>query len=211
MNELYEIAFSSVNLPYTVMLLIIVAYWLLVIIGLMDVEAFDIDLDTDFDMDADLDAGAIPGLGHQVFGFLNIGEVPVMFYVSIIVLSMWVGSVQTNRLLNNDNVWIAIALAVPNLIVALMIAKFVTEPFKWLNIRKEIKNEFEGMVCLVTTSEVTEDFGECEIQQDNVPIKIFARTRGEVLVKGDAAIVIERLKSGDPDVYLVTKHLRENL
>ena len=212
MNELYEIAFSSVNAPYSILLLIIVAYWLLVIIGLLDMNAFDFDLDTDFDadFDVDADAGEIPGLGQQVAGFLNIGEVPVMFYLSIVALSMWVGSVQINRLLENtNNIWIAFALAIPNLVVGLLVAKLVTTPFKWMNVRIDDKNEFEDMSCLVSSLEVTEDHGECEIQQDGTPVKIFARTReGEVLTKGDAAVVVECLKR-DENVYIVKKYERE--
>jgi len=208
MNELMETAFSTVNLPYTVLLLVIVLYWLLVIIGLMDIGAFDFDLDTDFDLEMD-GSGGIPGLGPQMVGFLNVGEVPVMFYLSVVILSMWIGSVETNAWLGNENVWIALALAVPNLIVGLLVAKVATQPLKWLNIRKKETNKFAGMLCVVTTTEVTETFGECEIQIANTPVKIFARTRGgEVLKKGDAAVVVQRLKHDD-NLYVVTKHQRE--
>lgn len=210
MIELYQTAFSAVNLPYTILLLVILAYWMLVIIGLLDIDAFDIDLSTDFDADLDLDApDHIPGLGAQAIGFLNIGEVPVMFYVSLVTLSMWVGSIRANELLGNDNIWIAIALAVPNLIVGLLVAKLLTTPFKWLNIRKDEKNEFEGVQCLVSSMEITDGFGECEIQDAESPIKIFARTAGgEVLHKGDTAEIVQRISPED-NVYLVKKYERE--
>ena len=205
--ELYHQAFSPVNVLYTVLLIVLVGYWLLVIVGLFDVNAFDINLDADFDIDA---PGEIPGLGQQALGFLNIGEIPVMFYVSIVVLSTWVGSMKLNEWLSNSSIWIALALAIPNLIVGLMIAKIVTQPFRWLNLRKETKNEFEGGKCLVSTSEVTETFGECEILDSDAPIKLTARTRGgETLKKGDAATIVARLKR-DKNIYVVTKYKPED-
>ena len=209
MNELLETAFSLVNLPYTVLVLVIVVYWLLVIIGLLDISSFDFDIDADADFDADIDVGHFPGLGHDIAGFLNFGEVPVMFYVSIVVLSMWIGSLEVNRLLGNESIWFALALAIPNLITGLLVAKIVTTPFKWLDAGKEENNEFEGKECLVSSTEVTEGFGECEILDADAPIKIFARTaNGEVLNKGDAAVIVQRLTPRE-NVYLVTKYQRE--
>ena len=211
--ELYHQAFSAVNVAYTVLLIVLVVYWLLVIVGLADIDAFDIDIDADFDADLDVDVdapGHVPGLGQQTLGFLNIGEVPVMFYVSIVALSMWVGSIKINEWLGNSNIWLALVLAVPNLIVGLMVAKAVTQPFRWMNLRKDIKNEFEGRQCLVSTGEVTEKFGECEIVDGDTPIKVFARTRGgETLKKGDAATIVARL-TRDKNIYVVTKYNSED-
>ena len=206
--DLYHAAFSIVNLPYTVLLILLVAYWLFVIVGLVNAEAFDIDLSADFDMDADVPS-EIPGLGHQTLDFLNIGEIPVMFYMSIVAISMWVGSVKVNHWMDNDNIWIALAVAVPNLFVGLMVAKVVTQPFRWLNVRKKELNKFEGMQCLVTTSEVSNEFGECEIREADSPIKIFARTQGaETLKKGDAAVIVSR-QERDGNIYIVKKYQSE--
>ena len=53
--KIYEAAFSSVNLPYTILLIVILVYWCVVIIGLVDIDAFDIDLETDLDVEGDVD------------------------------------------------------------------------------------------------------------------------------------------------------------
>ena len=130
--------------------------------------------------------------------------------MSVVALSMWVGSIKINEWLGNDNIWFALALAVPNLIVGLLVAKAVTQPFRWLNIRKDIQNEFEGRQCLVSTGEVNETFGECEIVDGDTPVTVFARTRGgETLKKGDAATIVARLKR-DKEIYVVTKYKSED-
>lgn len=56
MNNFFDLAISSVNLPLTILLIILVIYWLLTMISGIDFDVdfdVDVDLDTDFDVDAD--------------------------------------------------------------------------------------------------------------------------------------------------------------
>ena len=76
MSDLYNAAFSPVNLPYSILMIFISVYWMLVIIGLLDIDLFDLDLDTDADLDVDGDLGDVGGF--SVLSFLNIGEAPVI-------------------------------------------------------------------------------------------------------------------------------------
>ncbi len=63
MMDLITQAFLPMNLPLTVLLLLMVLYWITVIIGVLDVDLFhihapdsDIDFHTDFDLHTDVDA-----------------------------------------------------------------------------------------------------------------------------------------------------------
>ena len=53
MMELVTAAFLPVNFVLTVLLILVVLYWLMVIIGALDADLFDIDFDTDVDVDVD--------------------------------------------------------------------------------------------------------------------------------------------------------------
>lgn len=55
MNELLNMATSHVNIILTFLLVFTLIYWLLMIIGLVDLESVDLDLDIDSDIDIDVD------------------------------------------------------------------------------------------------------------------------------------------------------------
>ena len=69
MIELISIAFSPLNIVFTVLLILIVLYWITVILGVLDVDLFDIDFDTDVDVDAEVDA-----LPHVIRGVEQSGR-----------------------------------------------------------------------------------------------------------------------------------------
>ena len=49
--DVFEIAFSGVMLPITVLTLLVLAYWSLVIFGIVGLELFDINFDVDYNAD----------------------------------------------------------------------------------------------------------------------------------------------------------------
>ncbi|MGK0413756.1 MAG: hypothetical protein ACJA1B_001964 [Polaribacter sp.] len=53
MNNLIDIIFSPVNITLTILMLILVLYWLVTMVSGVD---FDLDFDVDMDIDADIDA-----------------------------------------------------------------------------------------------------------------------------------------------------------
>ena len=60
MDQLLDAALSAVNIPFTVLFVLVLLYWITVIIGLLDIDSLDVDVhaDADFDFDADLDVDA---------------------------------------------------------------------------------------------------------------------------------------------------------
>ena len=208
MQEFVQAAFSTVNVPYTVLLIMVVAYWSLVMIGLVGVDMFDFDLDLDVDMDADMDIEVGGGLGGGLMswlGFLNIGEVPIMFYASLVVLGMWITSMQVNHWIGNENGWIAVALVVPNFVFSVLFVKLLLEPIKRLKKEQSHSSSLIGKVGVVKSLELTEKFGRCEIPTDTAPLIVNARTEsGEVLQQGDPIVVVKHL--AEEGFHIVTKH-----
>ena len=75
-----EQCFTMPVLPSTILVALLVGYGVLVILGALD---FDL-LDFDVDIDAEADVNAFSSAGFVALKFLNIGEVPVMIWLSIL-------------------------------------------------------------------------------------------------------------------------------
>ncbi len=56
MKELFEFAFSSINIIPTILLIFVALYWLVVLFGMLDMGTIDLDADTDVDVDVHVDA-----------------------------------------------------------------------------------------------------------------------------------------------------------
>ena len=216
MAELYEAAFSGVNVVYSTMLMLICIYWLVVILGVIDFDTLDVDLDVDADADIDGDfGGGTTEGGFSWLAYFNVAEVPIMFYMTIVTLVMWVVSVQVNRWLDAWGVdayrgWIAVGLAVPNLIFALHVAKFLLYPVKRMNRRQPQITRLDGKTCLVTSLEVNGDYGRCEMPKEESSLILEARTRnGEILRQGDPAVIVEHVDEGSANYFVVTKQTWE--
>jgi len=94
-KEIWDQAILYYNLPLTIVLGFIMIYWVLAVLGTIDIEAldidFDIDLDADVDPDFDLDTDATPGDAGFLVGalkFVNAAEVPLMMVLSFLFLFM---------------------------------------------------------------------------------------------------------------------------
>lgn len=205
MRELLDASVSLVNLPYTVLLCLVLVYWSTVILGVLDHHSFDHDLHTD----ADVGMGGAHGGFHSLLHFFNVGEVPVMLIVSVMSICMWGASVWITDFFGITSLVIALLLFVPNFVVSAFVAKFVTAPFRafYRTLEKEAVSHVDvvGRFCQVRTGEVTEAFGQAEValDQEGVPLRINVRVRNEPpLRKGDEAIVLEYLP--EEETYVVT-------
>ena len=192
-----------VNLPYTLLLGATGLYWIIVILGFLDIEVFDIDLDLDLDVDGDLSLGS-------VFGMLNVGSIPFTIWISILILQMWVFSVIANLLLDAilplpDIVRFLLCLVV-FLPLAGVMTKVFTNPLKSaFEGRQSItKKDFVGKECLVTSSQVTPTFGMAELTVDSVPqlIDIRAKDENDEFKKGETALIYSY--NEERDVFYVT-------
>lgn len=202
MNEFLQVIIALINLPFTVLMGSIVIYWLAVIAGLMDLEVFDIQLDTDIDVDLDHTGSFL----QTILGFLNIGEVPVMIVLSILIFSGWCFSVLANHYFNpRMSLIIASAFLIPNLIISVVITNIVTRPLRkmFATLSDDEKHyKILRKSGVITTSEANESFGQMAIQTKGAPVVINVRTQhGLVLKKGDTAKVYSEDK--EKGIYFV--------
>ena len=193
-TEFFKELITLANLPVTIMMGMVVLYWLMVILGVLGMDAIDLDLGMDADLDFDPGLDASPdGMFSEALTFMHMGEVPAMIVGSIVVFFMWILTVLSNHYINSEqNLLFAFLFIVPNLLISLIATKALIWPF--VNIFKsdqtmvETRENMIGLTGAVMTSVVNDKFGQIEIQIDGPPVVINARTQtGEELAKGDNA------------------------
>lgn len=202
MMELIQAAFLSVNLVFTLLLILMVLYWVTVILGVMDVELFNIDVPDS--VDADVDGGGLDvdgsGILRSISHFFYIGEIPIMLILSIAILCMWAMVVMGNHFFNPVNSMLA---AVPvyagSFIASLFVCKVTAMPIKKIydmfNKDCNAPRKVIGRLCTVITSTVSEKLGQVEVKTKGAPIILNVVSEGgHIFHKGDEALVVSQDK-----------------
>ena len=192
--EYFEQCFTMPVLPATVLMMLIVSYGFLVILGALDFELFDFDLD----VDADADIGAFTSVGFVTLKFFNIGEVPVMIWVSIYGLAWWTISLLLLLVFDQTSVDSnATLLVVRNIAASVLLTKFVTAPLaKFFAKPPRFRPEdLIGRECEISTFEATAEFGQAKCQTEAAPlildVKLDVKTSVVKLTKGERAFIVD--------------------
>lgn len=206
MFQFIQECFAAANLPFTIALLIVMGYWLLAIVGGIGFEVFDFDFGADIDGESLSVAGFIKG----VTNFFYLGDIPVVIVGSIFVLLIWVVSMISNHYLNPDfSFWVMLLWLIPNMVLSLLGTKLLLIPIAAIFPKKDhsiTRDDFFGKLGVITTSEVTDQFGQMEIQQNGPPILLNVRCRsGQRLGRGDAAKIIGYRQQDDTFLVELSK------
>lgn len=192
MTDLLHFAFAGANIIPTTLLIFVVAYWLVVIIGIIDIEAFDFDLE--MDMDGDVEIGGLA----SVLSFFNIGEMPFMVFVTFFTLPLWVTTLVFNDLLGFSGFLSGMIIFIPAFLGSLFVAKVLTIPiarfYKKVKQNTEAVEEIIGKICTAKLIIGPERKGQAEIKVNGTSVLIYAKTRNETVEKGETALVIEFVK-----------------
>jgi hypothetical protein len=212
-------AFRPVNLPFTALLGMVTFYWILVGLGALDFHtepAVEVGHDAHLDVHADAahgdvshDAGSgLQGALKGVLQFLNFGNVPTMIVASVMTLSLWTCSMLGNYYFNEGSYLRALVLLVPNLLLTAVITKLATTPlkklFNALNREYDEHKPVVGRTCTILTSEVTDKFGQAQIETSGAPIIIHVRTFGDAtFTKGESALIVK--EDNENNIFTVAK------
>lgn len=203
MIELFQAAILPHQLLLSLLLALVVCYWLLVLMGALDFEA---DLPEDISLDGDAPSGADTSHGHGLSTggawlatgrFLGFSQVPLVVWLSFLVLFLWFGSLMLNEWYNQTgSVQRAALLLLPNLLGSLIVTKLVTLPvaklFKAMGDADSEAEEVIGRIGVVVSTEADASYGQLEITTANVPLLINVRTQPDAapLKRGTPAKVI---------------------
>lgn len=216
MNELVVASLQFPTVVFTIVLGIVLVYWLFVLIGALDIdllgggdvdvsgaakgigdvltggakggaEAFHAGGDVDVDVDGDVDGG---GLWHG----LGLGDVPVTISVSLITLIAWCGALLSMHYVAGTAAWWSVVILVLAVVIALPIAAVLIRPIAPVFAVKEGKSnaDYVGHACTITTGRVDDSFGQATIEDGGTVLIIAVRCdEPGVLARGDKALIID--------------------
>ena len=197
MGSFGDAAFGYPTAIYTALLAVVLGYWLLALVGLVDFEhsGFDVDLD----VQADGDAGEISTLATYVVA-MGLNGVPFSVVVSLIVLvgwtlsclaAMWVLPLVPTTLMN---VVAGTAVLLTSLAVSIIVTARLIRPMRGLFVTHAAMSNASlvGQSCTVLTQSVDEKVGRAEVRQRGagINIRVWARSPN-TLSKGSTARIAD--------------------
>ena len=206
MTEFLNYLIVSYNVWFTAPLAIVFLLALFrLVTGAMDlgdVDA-DVDMDADLDADADVDTDMDTDTGSQgtsfgdVFGFLNVGRVPLMIVLMSLFVTWGIFGLIANALLNipetPNRVWISCIIAffccfLGTRYISIALSKLFPESEKAIS-----DVQLLGLRGRVISGQITTTFGTARVQVPDGPeLTVSCRVEpdGITPVKGDTVILI---------------------
>ena len=163
-----------------------------------DVDAeVDMDADIDADADVDVDTGSQGSAFGDVFGFLNVGRVPLMIVLMSLFVTWGIFGLIANALLNipetPNRVWISCIIAffccfLGTRYISIALSKLFPESEKAIS-----DVQLLGLRGRVISGQITTTFGTARVQVPDGPeLTVSCRVEpdGITPVKGDTVILI---------------------
>ncbi len=211
MVELIQLSFSPINVLFTLLLVIVVMYWLTVILGVLETDLFDIDL-PDMDMETDMDAGVDADLGSGaawgILHWFHVGEMPVTVLLSIFILSLWAIAILGNYYLNPDmRILPALGVFICNIAISSLVVKCVALPlrplyalfYRDLNAPKKVIGS-QGHV--ITTHVTSDEMGQVEVNTKGAPIRLNVRSKNDhTFHEHDQVVIVGKDKKSN--IYFI--------
>jgi hypothetical protein len=195
MKPFYQIVASFPTIFFTVLLIVVVIYWLFTILGVFDISLLDFDIDISADGDIS-SANALTGLMMR-FG---LHGVPVTIIISLIVLFGWLLCYYLVYFLSPlfSTGLLRLLLGLPALIgslyVAVLLTSFVIKPLRpfFHKTQQETIKRVLGQVAIVRSSVVNAQFGEVSLADGGAGLILKARTMGATeFHRGDRVVLLE--------------------
>ena len=202
MKEILELAISPQVLPLTILLVPVALYWVLNMLGAVDLDFLDVDFDTDSD------DGGMGGALQSALKLVNAKDVPVMVVLSIIVILLWACTMIGNLWFNAEQSGFAGGIIVlAALVAAVILTRFVVAPLKpfFRLLRTDEDNHLPviGRTGIVRTAVIDARSGQVEVENAGAPLLLNARlsTDGPTLPRNSEVIVISY--DADSGIYAV--------
>ncbi|MDP0500090.1 MAG: hypothetical protein Q7P63_08305 [Verrucomicrobiota bacterium JB022] len=191
MPEIIREALAWYNLPLTILLGLVLLYWLVTLLGI-----FDFDLDFGGDVDADISLGG--GFFKTLYKYFDLDVVPLSLFGSICITFAWFLSMLTNYYFNHAlGLVMGFVYMGGSVLVSLFLTKAAMRPLRpWLRqlaIEGTVHEPMVGKICTVRTGEVTDSFGQGLVKWDGREkiLQIRLVPGSAPLKRGDEALIIE--------------------
>ncbi len=207
MDPFYENIASFPTVIFTFFLLITVLYWLVAVLGFVEIDALDFDL-PEADAEVNLDSHTTPDVLAGLMLKFGLEGVPVTVIISFISLFGWLVSYYTVHFLFGwiPDGFLRYLLGIPvffgSLYCAVIITSVAIKPLRPLftKAQQETIKYLLGQTAIVRTSRADNNFGEAVLADGGAGLILKVRTTGEdKFTKGDRVVLLEYLR--DTNVY----------
>lgn len=201
MNPFHQTVTSFPTVIYTVLLIVCALYWVVAVLGLVDLDVLDFDLDGDVDAaDSASAQDGIAGLLHR----LGLNGVPLTIILTFISIIGWLlcyyATFFSAKLLPDVSL-IKFVIGLGTFIVATYITILITaqviKPLRSM-FRKLDYDETKhvlGQVVVVRSGIVNRERGEAELNDGGAGLLLNIRATGEdEFKKGDEVVVVEHVE-----------------
>lgn len=201
MDPFYQIIVSFPTVVFTVLLVFAIFYWILAVLGLVDIDMLDFDLpDIDADVHADGDALSNLNIMSGLMIKLGLNGVPVAIVISLIALFGWLFSflavffvfplVPTALL----QFLVGILLLIGVSYGAAIVTAWVIKPLRplFLASNQEVQRNIIGQCAVVRTGVVDKTFGEALLEDGGAGLIVKVRSyKDETFKRGERVVLIE--------------------
>jgi hypothetical protein len=201
MESFIHLVFSPANAIPTALLLFVLAYWVIVILGLIDTDFLDLDIESEHGGEVSADISWI----NQALYFFNLGRIPLMIWLSFFTVPLWLIMINVTGYLKLSGFIWGILFLFPTAFVCLFIAKIFTMPFirffDYIN-RDTDEKDIIGQLGTVVTSADHIKKGQAEVNLNgNFMLFSILTSPGNVAEKGQRVLFIQALP--EHNVFLV--------
>jgi len=204
-NEVLETAISTPVLPATVLLLVVILYWVVAVVGGLGFDALDFGLDVDADISPDSALESAMSIGAVTLKFLNIGNLPINIWFSVFAIAFWMIAMLWPRPIGDLSLLMIITIVARNAVLALIPTKLLTQPLrgKFDPVEPDQAEDLLGNVGVVTTAEVTPKGGQAQFTANAAPLLLNVCSAQTVLAKGEDVRIVSH--DSEKNVYTVER------
>ncbi len=229
---LYDLVFSEVNSPLTVLLIALTVYRVVTMLFGLDFDFdLDFDIDADFDADASYDATGVDIedlanmelkdktiVGKQkralkwwqiVLIYFNFSELPFLFTLTSWIFFWWAITVVGTYLTGSYENIIGLIIFLAAIIPSLFLNKIFTTPFKavfkQLNRKGESALDLIGRKGTLLSNISGNKLGSVKLFVESDPINIYAKSLNGEQINRDTEILIIK-QSKDKKFYFIKSY-----
>jgi hypothetical protein len=214
MTSFYDAAIAFPTAIYTTLLGVVMVYWLLALVGIVDFESTNLDIDSELHADAHVDeisdlASYLVALGLNGVPFSVVFTLLTVFaWTTTCLAAMWLLPLVPTILLRTVA---GLSVLVGGFGLALPLTARMIRPMRGLFVTHTAMSNaaLVGQTCRVLTSSVDEKFGRAEVatRGAGVNIKVWAETPNS-LSKGSGARILEYDEAGERYLIVAEEQIK---
>jgi uncharacterized protein YbjQ (UPF0145 family) len=220
MKQLLDLAFTPANLLPTIFLLFTILYWVVFILGMLDLSFLDFEMDKNLSLDKEIGIGKEIGPGGQevdaagkefepggksfglkILHFFNLGEIPFMLFFSVFSVFFWSFSILGNHYLHGGSFVMVLGTLVGGGVASALLTKVITQPlrkiFGEMGKGEEVV-DLRGHICVLELSVEGSRLGQADVVVRNKHMLITVKSDdGTKIERGRRCVIIEKSENGE--------------